>query len=298
MTENEGNEIERFMPYVNAVTSSAEGTRRIIYVALALMTLIFFAMRNTSDPDWGTTRFTTMLQASKCHLDYQWSDNQQRWWKTEKEKKDRCAALTEVYTAFPLPADVSADAADDQRFEKRIDLLMRREIENKNFNLPLLGVVIDENDLWVASGPIIWFLLVLLNAYLARDLDNLEKASDECPNRHGADLLLMSHVFSTSIGGIETTGKCARWNLRPVRQVFMRTLFFLPVALHAWVVWVDFGHRNTFYVLIPGTTTFEFVLRFLTLGLLVLFCCLCDKNAREIEGVLGEIRDKKFATAP
>jgi hypothetical protein len=324
MTDKEDTEIKRFMPYLNAVTSSAEGTRRIIYVGLALMTLIFFAMRNTSDPNWGMTRTVTMLQASKCYLSKKET--------LSKEEALRCKSLTAAYSKIGFPPPTNEK--EDSRFEKRIDDLIDHEVRNKNFSLPLLGVVIDENDLWIASGPIILFMMILLNAYLARDLANLRKAKAACPNRRGANLLLMSHVFNTLTGPGEIQNKSigrfvrrtfsrakaqtTKWGTAGKRLrcvvswvvtwivtwiVTWRIMFFLPVALHAWVVQIDRLHEHKFHFIsvlrprTPWTVWVEDVVRMGTLAVLVLLCLFCASKALKIERLMNKIRREKFARA-
>jgi len=224
MTEEEHQEIQRFMPFLDAVRTSGDNARRIIYVSLSILALTFFAVRNTTAPEWALTRYKVMLEASKCWLD--WSENHQRKiFEKEEEKEKRCEQLLDIYKDlyFFAPAKdypdrkmfqiSNGDNLDDEIFKKRILRLMEHEVDHKIFSVPIFGASIDENDIWIVSGPAMLFMLILLHYYMTRDLKNLEQAQAECPNKYARDLLLMSHmlnVFNVPVTRIGWAGKIIR----------------------------------------------------------------------------------------
>jgi hypothetical protein len=155
-----------------------------------------------------------------------------------------------------------------QELQKRVDDLMRRELETHVVTVPILGISVDGNDLWLLSSLLMIFMLRILWACLEREFDNLRRASIRATDDVKRELIIMSQLFATRLD-----------HFHPIP-----VLLFMPVGINLYILYDDYV---TFPVgrILRGLWPWVEALAFhIALTLLVgVLCLLCFLAARKIE---------------
>jgi hypothetical protein len=121
-----------------------------------------------------------------------------------------------LFANSDAPPNDTVRAEIKRVMEKRVDDLMRRELETHVVTVPILGVSIDGNDLWMVSSFVIIALLIILRASLNRELDNLRRASVRATSHVKRELLIMAQLFASP------------------QHRLVHIVLFLPIALYAF----------------------------------------------------------------
>jgi hypothetical protein len=282
---------EEFEPYIDAVVRSGERTRIIIYVTLLVLFFVGCGIRDFAWPSWDEQRLRVMLDNSGCVTG-------------TGPHTDDCTRLLADYADQGLifgtpPGDKAATAAKTpegvQRdlalkvYERRVIELMKKDLRGYSLEIPLFGVYLDGNDLWLVSGVLVALLLLILAAHIERELVNYEKAADACPNNACRDLLVMAQIFA--LPG-EKPGRFA-----VMHRLFFAALYFLPAVLNLYVIRNDFTARNyAFNVRMIGANWVhvEYVLRVLSVLAVTYLCYRCWRMSTELQGFIGRLQTSRF----
>jgi hypothetical protein len=200
-----------FNPYLQAVITSSQRTRSILYVWIIALIAIFAAYRNTAEPDWIDGRLQQLQMAYSCMQ----NGEKDRPECGEAIKYARNFMYQSTNGASPSSSSQKYDVEKnflnlsstptDQNEELReiryqIDMLMRQRTENLAIRIPLLGLAMDMNDLGWISGNTLFVLTYIFLLTLRREEDNLNRArirAEQSKNKDNLELLLMVQVFSS-----------------------------------------------------------------------------------------------------
>jgi hypothetical protein len=263
-----------FQPYLDAVTKSGDRTRNVWYILVLVLIAVFFGEWNTRGDSVSTTRFVRMMDALVCVHDKSWRP---------QKGGPSCADGLEYAIArhhFPYALTMADGPSEETRteigkvLEKRVEDLMRRELETHVITVPILGVSIDGNDFWLVSSFVMIFLLRVLRACLNRELDNLRRATMQATNLVKRELILMSQLFAVPSD----------------RRHLHLIMLFLPLALYGFELYntydtIDVGNILHGNLVNKFLTCFEIILA-LPIGY---YCYRCFEVAKQIETQLTHL---------
>ncbi len=208
---------EEFHLYLDAVNKSADRTRSVLYIVLLVLVAVFFAELNTRPGNDAEARFETMIAALACVQDGKTAET--------VGKGDPCETPLSYARERHFDFAQAGSAKDSVAFkaaEKRIQDLMRRELDTHVITIPVLGIAIDANDFWIVAGPVMVFLMLILNASLVREQDNLARAAARATTAHHRELLVMAQLFAD-----------------PKDHLPFNFVLLLPAALYGWELYLD-----------------------------------------------------------
>jgi len=273
---------EEFELYLDAVTRSGERTRIIFYVILLVMFFVGCGIRDFAWPSWDEQRLRVMLENYGCVTG-------------AAPATGDCTHLLADYAdqglVFSAAPGGDAAAATAQRelalkvYERRIIELMKKDLRGYALEIPLFGVYLDGNDLWLVSGVLMALLLVILIAHIERELANYEKAADACPNRSCRELLVMAQIFAMP-------GERPGRESLTVRIAF-GVLYALPAVLNLYVIKNDFTARNYAFnvrMIGQGWVDVEYALRVASVVLVAWLCWRCYRMSAELRGFVAGLR--------
>src|SRR5271156_6823327 len=141
-----------------------------------------------------------------------------------------------------VPVSPEIDNWDKRELTLTIEAMIKREIDNDTIALPLLGTVIDINDLWIVSGGIMFFLLYFLHASQKQEERNIRYV---CAYRPAFEnLVAMNQVLTPhgiEVGGI---GRVLEWGfglLPSFLYIYLAVLDFSSVDIS----FLDIGRPET-----------------------------------------------------
>jgi hypothetical protein len=229
-----------FKPYLEAAIVASQRVRSIIYILIIALIAIFAAYRNTAQPDWLDSRLQQLQMAYSCMQ--------------EKQNTPDCTKAVEYAKGFmyqslngspassssakydiqkiilnnnPSPTDLSEEGRE---LRYQIDMLMKQRTENLSVRFPVLGLVMDMNDLGWVSGITLLVLMYIFLLALAREEDNLIRAkgkAEQSGNKDNLELLLMAHVFSAPSKAKTGTNKA------------FYLFFVIPFLLQFLIIYTD-----------------------------------------------------------
>jgi hypothetical protein len=257
-----------FQPYLDAVIRSGDRTRTVWYVLVLILVAVFFGEWNTRPDSVSTTRFVRMMDALVCLYDQSWAKGHS----ASCEDGLRYAQVRHHF-AEALVADGGPNEETKtelkKELEKKVEHLMRRELEAHVLTVPILGVTIDGNDLWRVSTFIIIFMLRILRASLSRELNNTRRASIRAgDDRTKRGLVIMAQLFSQT----------------PDRRHPQFVLLFLPVGLYVFQLYDLFATSNVGALL--GEFGFSTILQVILIVPIIYLCIRCFLVANQIEIVI------------
>jgi hypothetical protein len=134
--------------------------------------------------------------------------------------------------------------------------------------VPILGVTIDGNDLWLVSSFVMIFMLRILRACLNREFDNLRRASDRATDQVKRELLIMTQLFANPAD-------------RRHPQYF---LLFLPVGLYAFDLYNVYLTLDVVSALDgPSVEIIKMIVQILLIVPICYLCARCFSSANQIE---------------
>jgi hypothetical protein len=273
---------DKFQPYLDSVIKSGERTRNVWYLLVLVLLATFFSEWNTRDQNSSTVRFMEMMNALVCISDTKHVLNSAAvappLSDLSCEDGLKYAQLRHHFTkAFALiPSEVQLTVK--QILQKRVEDFMRRELEAHVITVPILGITIDGNDLWIISTIIMIFLLRVLLASLEREMDNIGRAAKQASDPTEKELIVMSQLFASRLN-----------HYHP-----LTILLFSPVFLNLYNLFVEYQGWETGALLRGGIDwneiTFFFQMAFTTwLGWL---CFSCFQAAKGIEKLIFNLEDE------
>ena len=183
--------MERFKPYLEAVSKSGDRTRTFIYVMILVNFCILAAILNSIGPDWNDLRLEKLKIALACSpsstdsecthaLDYA----AQRGF--EPSAKDK--------NTLPM-------AETTRLLKLAIDDYIQKSIDENSFHIPVFSVPLDVNDLWTLSGLLNCYLMFVLVICLDREHDDLKLAVKNSKSSKHLELILSTQMFGRSSDG-------------------------------------------------------------------------------------------------
>lgn len=212
--------------YVNALRSSSDRARHVLYLVIVATVLIFIANRNIQQDSWPRRRLDT-------------------WYAYARNDG--------AGTPKPPPQIANGDVERLKAIrEEYVKQFAARSVFNAS---PLPGVSIDVNDLGLIGGIALSFLMFVLVASIAREHENLHLALykvrllllEEKHNRARGDSranLLYHALAMTQVLNAPPT--LARWQQHPAFSV-ARLVFMVPFCVYAWVVWGEVTSSDVSY---------------------------------------------------
>jgi hypothetical protein len=281
-----GTESEEFEPYLDAVTRSGERTRLVMYVVLLVLFFVGCGIRDFDWPSWDEQRLHVMLDNYGCVTGSVPADS-------------ACAHLLADYADqgldFGTPVGGDPAAGNLQRdlalkvYERRIIELMKKDLRGYALEIPLFGVYLDGNDLWLVSGVLMSLLLLILTAHIEREFANYEKAAKACPNNSCRDLLVMAQIFA--LPGERRKRMSWTW-----RSTFI-ALYSLPALFNLYVVRSDFTERNYAFnvrMIGPDWVHLEYALRAVTVLSVAYLCYRCYRTSAELQAFVVRFQGAQF----
>lgn len=279
-------EYDEFEPYLDAVTRSGERTRLVMYVVLLVLFFVGCGVRDFDWPSWDEQRLHVMLDNYGCVTG-------------TAPPASACARLLADYADqgldFTTPKGGDPAAGNVQRdlalkvYERRVIELMKKDLRGYALEIPLFGVYLDGNDLWLVSGVLMSLLLLILTAHIEREFVNYEKAARACPNDACRDLLVMAQIFA--LPGERRKGTSLAW-----RSTFA-ALYSLPALLNLYVIRSDFSARNyAFNVRMIGSdwVRLEYALRILTVLSVAYLCYRCYRMSSDLQAFVVRLQGTRF----
>ncbi len=299
--------------YVEAVNAAGQRSRALIYFILILTVLTFATMRNSYDPDWVEKRYRTREQVFTCFVNNRCDEFNEAlvnagMMKKNPSEEERSKALKRASDAIGIkfeklrpaksvtnsalqsgasattnpapqpgtsaPASPEIDNWDKRELTLTIEAMIKREIDNDTIALPLLGTVIDINDLWIVSGGIMFFLLYFLRASQKQEERNIRYVCAHKPAFE--DLVAMNQVLTPHGIGVGNIGKVLEWGFG-----------LLPSFLYIYLAVLDFGSVDISLLDIGrAKTVIEYVIEALLIGVVVYNNILCLRNQGTIRGLI------------
>lgn len=181
--------------YVDAVIAAGQRSRALIYFILILAVLTFASIRNSYSPDWVEQEFLTYAEVLDCYANSncnEWDDRlvTAGFMPADANEQQKTMARHQVDQDFgedfeglrPAKRTKTTSSARDpnasvslhrRQSETDIENLQKRDLDNDTITIPILGSVIDINDLWIVSGVLMFFLLHFLRASLEQEYRNI-----------------------------------------------------------------------------------------------------------------------------
>lgn len=282
-------ETDEFEPYLDAVTRSGERTRLVMYVVLLVLFFVSCGIRDFDWPSWDEQRLHVMLDNYGCVTG-------------ASPAGGDCARLLADYAdqglIFGTPRSGDPATGSLQRdlalkvYERRIIELMKKDLRGYALEIPLFGVYLDGNDLWLVSGVLMSLLLLILAAHIEREFANYEKAAKTCPNDSCRDLLVMAQIFA--LPGERRRRLSLAW------QGTFLALYSVPALLNLYVVKSDFTERNyAFNVRMIGSdwVHLEYALRIVTVISVAYLCYRCYRMSAELQAFVTNLQGSRFPHA-
>lgn len=148
---------DEFNLYLDSVKESGDRSRKTIYLIFILIFLVLFSIRNTIVPAWPNVLLKNMEENYLCH-----TTKGKNYINKKDNDYNRCDNLIKDYSEdLPLPPDIdkyeedkttSNDAAVNEQirhYKRRVDYLTQLEVSTFAITVPLIGVNINSNDLWM-----------------------------------------------------------------------------------------------------------------------------------------------------
>ena len=215
--------------YVDSVIKGSARTSSIIYFIALIIILIVAVLRNTESPGWTGDRLKLVLLAIHC----------------AEDKNDSAECLNAKQYVRHLGFDLKDPKlwGDTKKLSKALDKqveeLIKKHTELRtSVILPVFGVSLDPNDLWVISTMAFGILLYLLRLSLAREYYNIRRLVNRCQNSAVWELVIMGQLLSAPPMRVRLSS----------RLLFL--VFCLPAALHAYVVLDDISTFPAYHSLI------------------------------------------------
>ena len=219
-----------FKLYLDAVNTSSQRSRNILYVLIITIMAAACAFRQVEEPDWEDARFFRVREAYQFLTREPFSDElmtcDQFNRLPERESLNYAARLLNYAPSDPArhAADqgqqlvndirlhfkssktpVATSHSDDpqsqlQALRNEMDELRKVSLQTLYVSLPLLGIHIDSNDLALLASAAFSVVLYLLASSFRRERLNLRVARDRAKaNPANMELLLMAQVLSPGI---------------------------------------------------------------------------------------------------
>ena len=150
-----------FQPYLDAVVKSGERTRSIIYVTLLVTFFVACGLRNFDFPDWDELRLNNMEQNYHCILTANPTDKDCAKLFADFSHQGLDFVLPGAPNTTPTQAPGAPNDFARRLYEDRISELMKSDVHANALQIPLFGVAIDGNDLWLVSGILMSILLLI-----------------------------------------------------------------------------------------------------------------------------------------
>src|SRR5215469_770984 len=284
-----GTETEEFEPYLDAVARSGERTRLVMYVLLLVLFFVGCGIRDFDWPSWDEQRLHVMLDNYGCVTG-------------AAPAGGDCAQLLADYAdqglIFGTPRGGDPATGNLQRdlalkvYERRIIELMKKDLRGYALEIPLFGVYLDGNDLWLVSGVLMSLLLLILTAHIEREFANYEKAARACPNDSCRDLLVMAQIFALP-------GERHKRMSRTWRATFI-ALYSVPALLNLYVIRSDFSERNYAFnlrMIGSGWVHLEYALRIVTVLSVAYLCYRCYRTSAGLQAFVVRFQGAQFPRA-
>lgn len=240
-TANHNMEGKGFKPYLEAVETASQRTRSILYALMIAMIAIFAAYRNTATPDWIDARLQQLQMAYAClqngTITSEGCESAREYaggFMYQSTNGRTVSDSVKEYSkadSFLRDRDISADRSEAGReLRYQIDMLIKQRTENLSIKIPILGVVMDMNDLGWISGITLLVLLYIFYLGLSREADNLNRAcrrAQQPVDKDHLELLLMVQVFSAPPKAKTGTNK------------LFYVFFTIPFLLQFCISWTD-----------------------------------------------------------
>lgn len=288
--------------YVDAVNAAGQRSRTLIYFILILTVLTFAAVRNSYEPDWVGQRYKTREEVVSCIIRSDCRDFDDRliklgWipkppseaqkntsWEIQRNNARQRAAKvlgvdwgslqTAKQNGACTPGCTEPDNWNRRELTLTIEALIKRDIDNDTIALPLLGSVIDINDLWIVSGGLMFFLLYFLRASQKQE----ERNVGYIRNNMSAfdDLVAMNQVLSPHALDVGPVGKALEW-----------IFGLLPSFLYVYLAALDWCSIDFSYLYIGKTKTYvEYGVEIILIILVVYNNVKCLMNQQNIRTLI------------
>lgn len=229
-----------FKPYLEAVIVASQRARSILYILVIALIAIFAAYRNTAHPAWLDLRLQQFQMAYNCMQNGITTTecinavNYTKGFMYQSPTDLPVSKSSEKYkieTDFLKGPSYLCNQSEERReLLYQIDMLMKQRTENLSISFPILGVVMDMNDLGWISGITLLSLLYILLLALTREEDNLNRAklrAEQSGDKGNLELLLMAPIFSAP--------PKAKTGASKVFYLF----FAVPSVLHFLIIYTD-----------------------------------------------------------
>lgn len=273
--------MDTFQPYLDSVIRSGERTRSVWYLLVLILIAGCFGVWNTRESNPPETRVARFMDALIClSADIGTISN---LFDKSSAKPDCNTAVdyaqkrhffTDAIYHSNSPPDDPARTKILQELQKRTEQLLQRELDAHVISVPILGISIDGNDLWLLLSVIVIFLLRVLWACLERELDNLIRAANQVTNIRQKELIVMSQLFAVPMN---------KWHPFPV-------LLFLPLVANIYDLYTDYisfdvakdlYHLNWFNL--------QEGIKLSLLIIVAILCYACYRSMKNIESTLASL---------
>jgi len=277
-----------FKEALAAVTESGRRSRQMIYFTLFIEFFSLFTIREARFPRWMNARLHTMIEYYDCTHRYNASPTEKTYL-----TPSFCESLKEKYNDIML--DTANSAAEEtarsgssieqplltsETYRHREQELLKLSVEDLGVPIPLLGVRVDANDVWIFAGPMTLLFILVLTFTLRSDINNIRLAKDQAGGRDDELELLSATIVLGRQGSEEPT------NYRPSRltsslrralrrrditgyHLISTVVVLLPILNMTFLVYSDFidgdGTRGTSPLLLgPGPGKYVAVVEILS----------------------------------
>lgn len=283
--------------YVDAVTAAGQRSRTLIYFIVILTVLTFATERNDYSPDWVSLRYGLREALYTCYVREQCYDLDKRLiesglvgrsgpFQYGRQRASKALgidfeSLRPKPNTNPAPAAIGNSAAPGTELDNwprrelvlTTEALIKRDMDNNTITLPVLGSSIDINDLWMASGGMMFFLLYFLRTSQKQEERNIKYI--QARKKEFDDLVVMTQVLSPHSLEVGTLGKMVEWGFG-----------LMPSFLYLYLAVQDWRSFDLSILYLGQTETFvEYAIELLLVGFVVynnVQCLMNQQNIRKL----------------
>jgi hypothetical protein len=172
---------------------------------------------------------------------------------------------------------------------------MDTRVQHQSFQIPVFGIVLHENDIWIVGGVFSLVAMTLLHEFMKRELESIQSFRPWMKTKLSKQLILSTQIFASPN---ESVQYAPSWF---VRQLVFLLLYFLPFILQLIALFNDThpieGQWRIATELLgkPGAIL-EYVLESVSVILLAIIGWKCNSTGMQIDSQIREIG--KVTTSP
>ncbi|HEV7923158.1 MAG TPA: hypothetical protein VGR02_20440 [Thermoanaerobaculia bacterium] len=252
--------------YINAYRSSSDRTRYVIFIVTIVTLLIATAEWNFLRLSWSRQKHDQAIDAMRARFTDQWLESRRQNrsespYASSLEPQLSGSKRTSAERWTPVDRWVANEAALHELTHQETQF----EEHTRFVPVPVVGASIHINDLGLVAGVVLFFILALLAACMAREHENLylamfkvrrlavapsasevfgSKPDDDPPADHGESAANLLYHALAMVQVLSDPPTLARWNPNRFAGGALSLIYFLPTAVMYGVVFQNIASHE------------------------------------------------------